>query len=46
MSLGFSVHDFLATAHLANKIRKEFVRAPSQFKAISDECAAEFVPAP
>jgi hypothetical protein len=37
MSFGFSVGDFIATIELANKIRKEFVRSPSQFKDISDE---------
>jgi hypothetical protein len=36
MSFGFSVGDFIAAFELANKIRKEFVDAPSQFKAISD----------
>jgi hypothetical protein len=38
MSFGFSVGDFVAAIELANRIRKEFVNAPSQFKAISDEC--------
>jgi hypothetical protein len=37
MSFGFSVGDFLAAIQLANKIRKEFANAPSQFKAITDE---------
>jgi hypothetical protein len=37
MSFGFGVSDFIATIELANKIRKEFVNAPSQFKGISDE---------
>ncbi|KAG4441137.1 hypothetical protein IFR05_003358 [Cadophora sp. M221] len=37
MSLSFSVGDFIAAVELANKIRKEFVDAPSQFKAITDE---------
>lgn len=37
MSFGFSVSDFLAVYQLASKIRKEFVGAPSQFKAITDE---------
>ena len=37
MSFGFSVIDFIAAIELANKIRKEFADAPSQFKAISDE---------
>ena len=37
MSFGFSVGDFLAAIQLANKIRKEFADAPTQFKAISDE---------
>ena len=37
MSFGFSASDFIAAIELANKIRKEFVNAPSQFKDISDE---------
>ncbi|PVH70411.1 hypothetical protein DL98DRAFT_597852 [Cadophora sp. DSE1049] len=37
MSFGFSVSDFITVIKLTNKIRKEFVDAPSQFKAISDE---------
>ena len=37
MSFGFSVGDFFAAIKLANKIRREFIDAPSQFKAISDE---------
>ncbi|KFY31800.1 hypothetical protein V493_00783, partial [Pseudogymnoascus sp. VKM F-4281 (FW-2241)] len=37
MSFGFGVGDFIAAIELANKFRKEFVGAPSQFKAISDE---------
>jgi len=37
MSFGFSVGDFLVVIALANKIRKEFAEAPSQFKDISDE---------
>lgn len=36
MSFGFSVGDFLAVIKLANKIRKDFVGAPSQFSSISD----------
>jgi hypothetical protein len=39
MSFGFSVGDFIAVIGLANKIRKDFVDAPSEFKAISDEYA-------
>ena len=39
MSFGFGVSDFIAIIELANKIRKEFVNAPSQFKDISDEYA-------
>ena len=39
MSFGFSLSDFIAAIELANKIRKEFVNAPDQFKAISDEYA-------
>lgn len=37
MSFGFSVGDFIAAIQLANKIRKEFADAPSQFKAITNE---------
>ncbi|KAL2014315.1 hypothetical protein VTN00DRAFT_1840 [Thermoascus crustaceus] len=37
MSFGFSVGDFITVIELANKIRKEFVEAPAQLKAISDE---------
>jgi hypothetical protein len=37
MSFGFSVSDFITAIELANRIRKEFVGAPSQFKDISDE---------
>jgi hypothetical protein len=37
MSFGFSVGDFIAAIDLANKIRREFVDAPSQFKAILDK---------
>jgi hypothetical protein len=36
MSFGFSVSDFLAVIQLANKMRKDFVGAPSQFSGISD----------
>jgi hypothetical protein len=37
MSFGFSIGDFLTAIELANRIRKEFVDAPGQFKDISDE---------
>jgi len=37
MSFGFSIDDFIAVIELTNKIRKDFVDTPSQFKAISDE---------
>jgi hypothetical protein len=37
MSFGFSIGDFFAAIQIANKIRREFVDAPSQFEAISDE---------
>jgi len=37
MSFGFRVGDFIAAIELANKIRKEFIDAPGQFKDISDE---------
>ena len=38
MSFGFSVGDFIAAIGIANRIRKDFVHAPGQFKDISDEC--------
>jgi hypothetical protein len=38
MSFGFRNGDFIAAIGLAHKIRKEFIDAPGQFKAISDEC--------
>ena len=37
MSFGFSIGDFIAVMELANRVRKEFVAAPSQFKSLSDE---------
>jgi hypothetical protein len=37
MSFGFGVGDFLAVLELANKIRRDFVGAPTQFKDISNE---------
>ena len=37
MSAGFGVGDFIAVLQLANNTRKQFVDAPSQFKAISEE---------
>jgi len=37
MSFGFSIGDLITVIVLANKIRKEFVDAPSQFKDVSDE---------
>lgn len=37
MSFGFSVGDFLAVIHLVNKVRKDFVSAPDQFRQISNE---------
>ncbi|ETS74723.1 hypothetical protein PFICI_13207 [Pestalotiopsis fici W106-1] len=36
MSFGFSVGDFLAVLELANRVRKGFLGAPKEFKAISD----------
>jgi hypothetical protein len=36
MSFGFSVGDFIVAIELANRIRKDFVDAPSQFKATTD----------
>jgi hypothetical protein len=43
MSFGFSIGDFITVIELANRIRKEFVNAPSQFKAISDEYAIQTI---
>jgi hypothetical protein len=37
MSFGFSVGDIIAVLQLANKVRKQFVDAPDQFRAIADE---------
>ena len=37
MSFGFSIGDFVQAIELANRVRKEFVDAPSQFKGISHE---------
>ena len=39
ISFGFSVGDFITVIELANKIRKDFVDAPNQVKAIFDEYA-------
>lgn len=39
MSFGFSVGDFVAVLQLANDVQKQFVDAPSQFRAISEEWA-------
>ncbi|OCK74144.1 hypothetical protein K432DRAFT_430203, partial [Lepidopterella palustris CBS 459.81] len=36
MSFGFSLGDFLAVIQLANKIRKDFAGAPSEFKGALD----------
>lgn len=38
MSFGFSVGDFIVLLELANRVRKQFIDAPHQFTAISDEC--------
>jgi hypothetical protein len=37
MSFGFGVGDFIAVIELANKIRRQFIDAPSQLRPISDE---------
>jgi hypothetical protein len=37
VGFGIGIGDVLATINLAKKIRKEFIDAPSQFDAISDE---------
>lgn len=40
MSFGFSIGDFIAVIEHSNKLRKKFVDAPAQFKALSDEYGA------
>ncbi|KAJ6101899.1 hypothetical protein N7486_004326, partial [Penicillium sp. IBT 16267x] len=37
MSFGFSIGDFIAAIGIVNQLRKDFARAPSGFKALSDE---------
>ena len=37
MSFGYSVGDFITLLRLANAVRKRFVDAPGQFKAVSEE---------
>jgi hypothetical protein len=37
MSFGFSIGDFATVINHANTVRKNFVGAPAQFKALSDE---------
>jgi hypothetical protein len=37
MSFGFSIGDFITVLQLANQIRQQFIDAPDQFRAISDE---------
>ncbi|KAJ9217078.1 hypothetical protein DTO166G4_1133 [Paecilomyces variotii] len=37
MSFGFSIGDFVTVIELANQLRKDFVSAPVQFKALSNE---------
>ena len=37
MSFGFGVGDIIRVLEIANGIRSRFVRAPEQFRAISDE---------
>jgi hypothetical protein len=37
MSFGFGVGDFLAVIQLANKVRRDFVGAPAEYRAIADE---------
>lgn len=43
MSFGFSIGDFIAVIEHAKRIRKDFVDAPSQFKAISDEYVVQAI---
>ena len=40
MSFGFSVSDFLAVIQLADKVRRDFARAPAEYRAIADEYAS------
>lgn len=42
MSFGFGVGGFLAVLRLVNKVRRDFLSAPSQFKDIFDELVALF----
>ncbi|KAI9926266.1 hypothetical protein MW887_004730 [Aspergillus wentii] len=37
MSFGYGVGDFLAILKLTNNVRKRFINAPAQFKAVSDD---------
>ena len=37
MSFGVGVGDIIAVTNIANKVRKRFVDAPDQFKAVADE---------
>ncbi|KGO74948.1 hypothetical protein PITC_031860 [Penicillium italicum] len=39
MSFGFGVGDFISVITLANKLRRKFVGAPSEFSSTSRECA-------
>lgn len=40
MSFGFSIGDFITVIDRANSIRTNFIGAPAQFKALSDEYGA------
>lgn len=44
MSFGFSVGDFITVIDRANIIRANFVGAPAQFRALSDEYGAAVSP--
>jgi hypothetical protein len=44
MSFGFSVGDFITLVDHASKIWKDFLGAPAQFKAITDEYALLWAP--
>ncbi|KAL8686003.1 MAG: hypothetical protein Q9218_007413 [Villophora microphyllina] len=37
MSFGFSIGDFITLLELANKVRRRFIDAPDQFRAVCDE---------
>jgi hypothetical protein len=46
MSFGFGIGDFLTAYELAEKIRKKFSNAPSQYMSISNEFATRTTHSP